>query len=173
MRFTATPPVAEKAVGSYPTFSPLPDAGTSIAATGSRARRRAVCFLWHSLSSRRRDARGLPGIMLYGARTFLLRASTTRRSPQRLSDLPVISYGATHRTLRSRAFVSRACTRFSVACMRTRLFFYTSVSSSSSCSSSSSSSSSSSISSSSSSNRSARLPESSSRNALPSSSDSL
>lgn len=52
--------VAESAVGSYPAFSPLPDAHKT---------RPAVCFLWHFPSAH--AARVLPGILPFGVRTFL------------------------------------------------------------------------------------------------------
>src|SRR6266700_7009020 len=50
-------PVAKRAVGSYPTVSPLPLIF------------RAVCFLWPSPSPC--GAQALPGSLPYGARTFL------------------------------------------------------------------------------------------------------
>src|SRR6266540_1623698 len=50
-------PVARRAVGSYPTFSPLPFGY------------RAVCFLWPCPSPY--GAQALPGSLPYGARTFL------------------------------------------------------------------------------------------------------
>src|SRR5256885_2688267 len=52
-------PVARRAVGSYPTFSPLPFA----------LEKRAVCFLWPFPSPC--GAQALPGSLPYGARTFL------------------------------------------------------------------------------------------------------
>src|SRR5574341_2525230 len=48
--------VTGRAVGSYPTFSPLPG-------------NRAVCFLWPCPSPR--GAQVLPGSLPFGARTFL------------------------------------------------------------------------------------------------------
>src|SRR6266568_4719196 len=50
-------PVTKRAVGSYPTVSPLPLIF------------RAVCFLWPSPSPC--GAQALPGSLPYGARTFL------------------------------------------------------------------------------------------------------
>src|SRR5438445_1817825 len=52
-------PVTRRAVGSYPTFSPLPFA----------LEKRAVCFLWPFPSPC--GAQALPGSLPYGARTFL------------------------------------------------------------------------------------------------------
>jgi len=52
--------LSPRAVGSYPTVSPLPR---------TLAGRSAVCFLLHFPSAH--AAQGLPGTLLYGARTFL------------------------------------------------------------------------------------------------------
>src|SRR6266566_2295182 len=91
-------PVTKRAVGSYPTVSPLPLIF------------RAVCFLWPSPSPC--GAQALPGSLPYGARTFLdapglpvrrdhrtsppprakltsagtVRARLARQAPQRLGD---------------------------------------------------------------------------------------
>ena len=62
-------PVTRIAVGSYPTFSPLPKIHFSVP--------KAVSFLWHFLSLF--SARVLPGVMLSGARTFLRRYHYRRR----------------------------------------------------------------------------------------------
>ncbi len=66
--------VTEGAVGSYSTFSPSPR-GVRCQARG------AVSFLLHS--PRCFHHRALPGIALFGARTFLPRACARRRSPGR------------------------------------------------------------------------------------------
>ena len=73
-------PVARFAVGSYPTISPLPDITRGQALESAFANLQdpfhrkmcpAVYFLWPFLSPY--GARGLPGVMLSGARTFLRR----------------------------------------------------------------------------------------------------
>src|SRR5487761_301779 len=77
-------PVTRPPVGSYPTFSPLPDSASpeTTAAGGN--------FLWHFPSGRPDWV--LPSALLCGARTFLQpRYSLSRRSPVRLdppSSLP-------------------------------------------------------------------------------------
>ena len=66
--------VATRAVGSYPTFSPLP--------TLARRCAPAVCFLWHCPSRCRRQhrAQALPGSSPCGARTFLDRCPGRTRA---------------------------------------------------------------------------------------------
>jgi len=76
-------PVARSAVGSYPTFSPLPGRCLSgrpwslpLANNQDRSQATnspAVSFLWPCLSPC--GARGLPGVILSGARTFLRQKS--------------------------------------------------------------------------------------------------
>src|SRR5690242_10925617 len=69
-------PVTRPPVGSYPTFSPLPDrASPETSATGGN-------FLWHFPSGRPDWV--LPSALLCGARTFLQRYLLRRRSPVRL-----------------------------------------------------------------------------------------
>ena len=64
--------VTDRAVGSYPTVSPLPD-GTEVSPAVSR-------FLWHFPGGH--PHRALPGILPCGARTFL--STGVERSPDRL-----------------------------------------------------------------------------------------
>jgi len=60
MGFTLPPTLTEGAVGSYPTFSPLPD---------NLLGHPAVCFLWHFPSPH--GGSPLATIIPYGVRTFL------------------------------------------------------------------------------------------------------
>jgi len=73
MGFTLPPDVAIGAVRSYRTISPLPDA-----LSGNRA----VYFLLHFPSAR--AAQVLPGILPYGARTFLPAPTRQIVEPRRL-----------------------------------------------------------------------------------------
>ena len=68
--FTLPRTVARRAVRSYRTISPLPVNRTNPAPS-------AVCFLWHFPSAH--AAQALPGVLPYGARTFL-HACAQRRS---------------------------------------------------------------------------------------------